>query len=149
MLKIYVKKLNPEAALPKRAHPTDEGADLYACTRRLAAEYSDSRVDVFEYGTGLTFAIPKGYALDLRARSSIWKKGMMLCNGVGTIDQTYRDEVKAFFYAFSRDSYDVGDRVAQLLIRPYVNPEEIEFVEVDELPSGDDRGGGFGSTGEK
>lgn len=148
-VKIYFKRLSPNAKAPLRAHPSDEGADLFAATRHPVGDYTSAgnAIEVIEYGTGLAFAIPQGYSFELRARSSIWKQGMSLCNGVGTIDQAYRNEVKAFFYSFSGKSYDVGDRICQLLLRPYVNPSEIEFIEVDELPTGEDRGGGFGSTG--
>ena len=149
-IRIYVKKLNKDSKLPFRAHPTDAGADVYACSRRTVSDFSSvgNIISVIEYGTGLAFSIPKGYFFDMRARSSVWKMGMSLCNGVGTIDQTYHDEVKACFYQFNPSrSYEIGERIGQLVLVPYVNPEEVEFIEVDELPIEDDRGGGFGSTG--
>lgn len=151
MVEIKVKRLVPEAELPVRKHESDAGADVKAVSKHLAAAYSDGEnvLDVVEYGTGLAFSIPKGYALDFRARSSVWKQGMMLCNGVGTIDEAYHDEVKAFFYKFAYGEYNIGDRIGQLVLQPYVDPREIKFVEVDELEFNENRGGGFGSTGLK
>ena len=143
-VKIYVKKLTPTARMPERAHDDDAGADVYADSKHLL--YVD--YDVISYGTGLAFAVPDGYWMDLRPRSSVYKTGLMLANGVGTIDAGYRGEVKAVFNTIWRNNpYNVGDKIAQLVVMPNVSPRNVEFVEVDELPSENDRGGGFGSTG--
>lgn len=141
---VFVKRLNENARLPERSHPDDAGADVFADSKRYANVYND----VICYGTGLAFAVPKGYWMDLRARSSVYKTGLMLANGVGTIDAGYRGEVMAMFYTNHHgQSYDVGDKIAQIVVMPNVSPLDVEFIEVDELPLDNDRGGGFGSTG--
>ena len=141
---VYVKRLSKSARLPERSHEDDAGADVFANSK----QFIDTDNDVISYGTGLALAIPKGYWMDLRARSSIYKTGLQLANGVGTIDAGYRGEVKAVFYSnHYKKPYEVGDRMAQLVLMPNVSPMDVKFVEVDELPSENDRGGGFGSTG--
>lgn len=153
MVKIYFKKLSPNAKAPFRAHPTDAGIDVYVATKRTVNDFSSlgNLISVIEYGTKLAFSIPKGYAMEFRPRSSVWKVGMQLCNGCGLIDQTYHLEVMAYFYQFNpQKSYEIGERIGQLVLLPYVDPEEIEFVDVGdgELPMDNgDREGGFGSTG--
>lgn len=139
---ILFKKLVPEAKAPTRAHEGDAGWDVTA----VNVEEDNS---AYIYGTGLAFAIPKGYWMDLRARSSIYKNtaSPIMVSGVGTIDAFYRGEVKAVFYAKVRP-YCYGERIAQLIVQPALTTD-VEFVEVDELPESEDgRGeGGFGSTG--
>lgn len=141
---IYVKKLTKTAKLPVRGHVDDAGADVFADSKR----FMDVDNNVVCYGTGLAFAIPSGYWMDLRARSSVYKTGLFLANSVGTIDAGYRGEVMAMFYTnHYKKPYEIGDKVAQLIVMPNVSPMDVKFVEVDELPSENDRGGGFGSTG--
>lgn len=144
MVTILYKRLVPEAQPPKRAHAGDAGWDVTAVRKHY---YNDRTI---VYGTGLAFAVPPGHWLDARARSSIYKMGLMLCNGVGTIDSSYRGEVGAMFYQLDPHgvTYEPGDRVLQLIPMP-CRCDEVEFVETAELPaSWDGRGqGGFGSTG--
>ena len=146
-VKILVKRLNHDAKLPFRAHDADAGADVFATSKK----YIDIDHDVICYGTGLALAIPDGYWVDLRARSSVYKTGQFLANGVGTIDSGYRGEVMAVFYNTNTDanSYSIGDRIAQFVVMPNVSPMDVEFVEVDELPSSERGDGGFGSSGNK
>ena len=144
-----MKRLSPYAQLPQRSHVDDAGVDVFAVSR---TETFVSDKQVITYGTGLAMAIPSGYWIDLRARSSVYKTGMYLCNGVGTIDAGYRGEVLAKFYydttLMDEDkTYKVGDKIAQLIVMSNVSPLDVEFVEVDTLPDENDRKGGFGSTG--
>lgn len=145
-VRVLVKRLDKSASLPERAHDDDAGADVRAVSRTYSIDG-----DVITYGTGLAFAVPRGYWLDLRPRSSVYKTGLVLANSVGTIDAGYRGEVKALFYQLklngTRHAYDIGDKVGQIIVQPNVSPMDVEFVEVDELPSENDRNGGFGSTG--
>lgn len=145
MIRILFKKLRVDAEPPVRAHDGDAGWDVVG-VRELNA-----LPDTLVYGTGLAFAVPRGFWLDVRARSSVYRTGLVLCNGVGTVDSAYRGEVKAMFYQVQPQvavPYASGDRVAQLVPMP-CRADEVELVEVDELPpSWDGRGeGGFGSTG--
>lgn len=137
-MKVKIKKLNDSAVIPVKAHPTDAGMDLVATSRTI-------KDNIVTYGTGLAFEIPKGYVGLVFPRSSIYKTNMDLCNSVGVIDSGYRNEVLAKFYLGEVSAlYNIGDRIAQMIIMPY---PEIEFEESEELSSSDRGEGGFGSSG--
>ena len=137
---VKIKKLVPEAVVPKKAHADDAGFDLVA----VSAGFEDGR---WVCHTGLAFEIPKGYMGLVFPRSSIVKKDMDMANSVGVIDSNYRGKVTACFRltgSLEFPKYVAGERCCQIIIMPY---PEIEFVEADEL-SGTERGdGGYGSTG--
>lgn len=153
-MEIRVKKLHPDARIPRYAKPGDAGMDLYAVSRH----FDDSGCVV--YGTGLAFEIPEGYCGIVVPRSSIAGHPLSLTNSVGIIDSGYRGEVTAKFRpamsylyggcAVSRNVspscriYDVGERVAQIIIVPYPH---IDLVEADELAPSERGTGGYGSTG--
>lgn len=140
---IKYKKLSDNAKAPFRKHSEDAGFDLVATSVKY--HEADGK---YEYGLGVAFDIPKGYWGDLRSRSSIHKTGMVLSNSCGVLDRNYRGEVKAFFYKVGKHvkPYEVGDRILQLIIAN-ADPEEVEFVEVDDLEESNRGDGGFGSTG--
>ena len=99
-----------------------------------------------EYKTGLAFEIPFGYVGLIFPRSSISKTDMTLANSVGVIDSGYRGEVTARFRfrpEFRAAIYEVGDRVAQMMIVPR---PVIEWQEVEELSESERGTGGYGST---
>lgn len=147
---IKVKKLVPEAVLPKRAHASDAGFDLVAVSRKVDED------GAIVYGTGLAFEIPEGYVGLVFPRSSIARKDLVLSNGVGVIDSGYRGEVMAKFKPCLRALeehlvgmrgekwYEVGDRIAQLIV---MKLPEVELVESEELSESDRGIGGYGSTG--
>jgi dUTP pyrophosphatase len=136
-LNIKIKKVRQEAIIPTKAHTTDAGYDLYASSCR----YENGLVC---YGTGIAVEIPEGYVGLVFPRSSIANTHLALSNSVGVIDSGYRGEIKAKFRKGGARGYNVGDRIAQLIIIPY---PEITFEEVEEL-AGSDRGeGGYGSSG--
>lgn len=145
---IYYKKIDPRAFAPEKQYMLDAGWDIHAISREM-----DVDTGAIIYRTGLAFAVPRGMWLDARARSSVFKTGMTLCNGVGTIDAGYRGEVCFHFYKVFMHNpslfrpYNVGDRIGQLIPMP-VRTDDVTFEETDVLPkSEDDRNGGFGSTG--
>ncbi len=141
-MKVNVKKLRPDAKIPKYASPGDAGLDLTATT------YSYNVLHRFhEYGTGLAVAIPEGHMGLIFPRSSISKKSLALANAVGVIDSGYRGEVKLRFTDVDQfgSVYAVGDKIAQLIIVPYPSIELNEVTDLDETSRGE---GGFGSTGE-
>ena len=146
---ILYKRLDQRAIPPRRAHDGDAGWDICAIAREM-----DLETGAIVYHTGLAFAVPRGMWLDARARSSIYKTGLCLCNGVGTIDSGYRGEVMACFYNATGNApaffkpYHVGDRILQIIPMP-IRCDEVEFREVEKLPPPwDGRGAaGFGSTG--
>lgn len=159
-MKIRIKKLSNKAVMPTKAHTSDAGFDITATSREID-EYGN-----IVYGTGLAFEIPEGNVGLLFPRSSIFKKDNTLTNSVGVIDCHYRGEVKAKFKMSVRafrynskrlgeryypdidnhnsKSYEVGERIAQLIIMPL---PEVEIEESDELSETDRGEGGYGSTG--
>lgn len=151
-MKVNVKKLDSNAVLPTYARHGDAGMDLTATSKSY-----DEHGNVC-YGTSLAFEIPHGYVGLLFPRSSNTKKDLILGNSVGVIDSGYRGEVMFKFkpsnvystilegVSLRREypaSYEIGDRIGQIIIMPY---PQIEFNLVDELSSSDRGVGGFGST---
>ena len=142
---VKVKKLVPEAVLPKRAHASDAGFDLVAVSRKVDED------GAIVYGTGLAFEIPEGYVGLVFPRSSIARKDLVLSNGVGVIDSGYRGEVMAKFRFVdpllkheAYDWYEVGDRIAQLIV---MKLPDVGLVESEELSESERGKGGYGSTG--
>lgn len=138
MVKIKVKKLHPEAVLPKMMTDGAVGFDLTA----TSVEFDKER-DVMIYGTGLVFDIPKGYGMFIFPRSSVYKLKTMMANSVAVIDQDYRGEVHVIL-RHSMYRYAIGDRIAQAVILPV---PDVEYEEVDELSETIRGDGGLGSTG--
>jgi dUTP pyrophosphatase len=143
-LKIKVKKLHNDAVIPKYSKDGDAGMDL------TATEILNETTESVTYGTGLAFEIPKGYVGLVFPRSSIRKYDLALTNCVGVIDSGYRGEVQATFKKTnwskgdSSEKYNVGDRIAQIIILPY---PKITLIETEELSNTERGEGGFGSTG--
>ena len=142
-MKVKIKKLHPDAVIPKYAHDTDAGLDLVATSLDYNPTY-----DFFEYGTGLAISIPEGHVGLIFPRSSISKMDLTLANSVGVIDSGYTGEIMFRFKSIGdglQDLYSVGDKIGQLIIMPY---PKVEFEEVDDLGESERGSGGFGSTGE-
>lgn len=133
-------KLDANAKPPFRAHPTDAGSDLYS---REIANIPAGGSAVFDTGVHIQFE-PGTYG-KIESRSGLnVKHGVVSCGGV--LDEDYRGSIRVKLYNLSDTDYfvNVGDRIAQLIIMPYLAPE-IELVdELDETDRGDS---GFGSTG--
>lgn len=143
---VAVKKLNKNAVVPTYGSEYSAGADLYACIDKDIEIKPDETAFI---PTGLAFEIPVGLVGLVYARSGLaCKRGLAPANKVGVIDSDYRGEVMVALHNHSDkpQTVAVGERVAQLVLAPYV---PAEFVECEEL-SGTARGeGGFGSTGRK
>jgi dUTP pyrophosphatase len=139
MIKVKIKKLNPEANIPAYAKEGDAGLDLVAISKRETEKF-------IEYGTGLAIEIPEGHMGLLFPRSSISKKDLVLANSVGIVDAGYRGELLIRFKKLGEDNYEVGERVVQLMVMPF---PKINFEEVEELEDSSRGAGGFGSTGSK
>ena len=139
-MEVKVKKLVPQAVLPKKAHKEDAGYDLVA----TSVGYEDG---CWVCHTGLAFEIPVGYMGLVFPRSSIVNKDISMANAVGVIDSNYRGEVTGRFRlagALELPKYSAGERFAQMIIMPY---PEVEFLESDELSETDRGAGGYGSSG--
>jgi dUTP pyrophosphatase len=140
-MKTYIKKLHPNAVIPTYAKQGDAGMDL------VATEIINEEVFQITYGIGLAMEIPEGFVGLIFPRSSIRKTDLSLTNCVGVIDSGYRGELQATFRkerGVVSKKYEVGDRIAQIMIIPH---PPIEFVEADELSNTERGDGGFGSTG--
>ncbi len=142
-MKIKIKKLQPDAVIPKYAKSGDAGLDLTAISEQ---SIDGNGVFYTEYGTGLAVEIPQGYVGLIFPRSSIYKTGFILSNSVGVIDSGYRGEIKFKFYdsiQMNDKPYVIGDRIGQLIVIPY---PQVEFEETQELSETERGSGGFGST---
>ena len=137
-MRIRIKKVHPDAVIPKYAHFGDAAVDLVA-TRK----WEDDNGNIC-YGTGLAMEIPHHHVGLLFARSSVSKTDLRLCNAVGVIDAGYRGEIMLKFDKNGERQYEPGDRVGQLMLVPIPS---IQFVQVANLPESDRGLGGFGSTG--
>lgn len=145
-LNVKIKKLSPDAVIPKYSKDGDAGMDLVA-----TSIISNTTFDI-TFGMGIALEIPKGYVGLIFPRSSIRKTDLSLTNCVGVIDSGYRGELQATFkkiygkndVRLHETDYKIGDRIAQIMIVPYPT---IQFEEVDELTSTERGDGGFGSTG--
>ena len=138
-IEVKIKKLHPDAVIPTYAKLGDAGMDLYA------VDMNWDKHGNFVYHTGLSMEIPEGYVGLLFPRSSISKTPHRLRNSVGVIDSGYRGEIILKFGGNSHPTtYDVGDRVAQIIIMPFPEVRFVESLELSETERGD---GGFGSTG--
>lgn len=139
-MKVNIKKLHADAVIPKYAKESDAGLDLTA----TSIIHNDEHQIV--YGTGLGLEIPEGFVGLVFPRSSIRNYQLVLCNSVGVIDAGYRGEIQATFLKtdINAKSYQVGDRIAQIIIMPH---PMIEFQQVEELTSSDRGTGGHGSSG--
>lgn len=97
--------------------------------------------------TGLFMEIPKGFEVQIRARSGLAiKYGIGLVNGIGTIDEDYRGEIKIPLINFGEEDFTVndGDRIAQMVAVKY---EKVKLCKVDELAVTERGDGDFGHTG--
>ena len=145
-LQVKIKKLSEKAILPTYGSPYSAGADLYACIDEDIIVEPGKTVFV---KTGLAMEIPVGFAAFIYARSGLAsKRGLAPANKVGVIDCDYRGEVMVALHNHSETSQTVakGERIAQLVITPYV---VADFEEADELSETVRGEGGFGSTGTK
>lgn len=143
LLQIPIKLTSNESILPTYAHDTDIGLDLTA----ISIAY-DEYGNVI-YDTGLAIEIPIGYGGFIFPRSSISKYNLLLSNCVGVIDPGYTGNIICKMKLLDLKNlglpnYNIGDRVAQLIILP---TPKIQFYKVTELNTSVRGNGGFGSTG--
>lgn len=145
-MKVNVKKLNENATVPSYGSSYAAGADLYAC---IEGEIEIAPHETVLIPTGIAIELPLGYAGLIYARSGLAsKKGLAPANKVGVVDCDYRGEVKVALHNHSGTPQTVGagERIAQMVIAPYLTAE---FACVDALSETVRGAGGFGSTGSK
>ena len=143
-MSVEIKKLKDNATIPTYGSESAAGADLYAC---LEEPVTIEPGETYLVPTGLAMALPEGYAGLIYARSGLAsKKGLAPANKVGVVDSDYRGEVMVALHNHSKQAATVehGERVAQLVVTPYIMSV---FNTVDELDDTKRGTGGFGATG--
>ncbi|MCD8201020.1 MAG: dUTP diphosphatase [Clostridia bacterium] len=147
-MNIQITKVREGARLPKYGSAYAAGADLYACLDRdVETTETIPAGETRMIPTGIALALPEGYAGLIYARSGLASKsGLAPANKVGVVDCDYRGEVIVALHNHSKETQTVsnGDRIAQLVITPYITAV---FDEVEKLPETERGTGGFGSTG--
>jgi dUTP pyrophosphatase len=141
---VQVKRLNNGAGLPMPTYASDGAAGMDVC----AAEGLTLKVGKrHAVATGLAFAIPHGFEVQVRPRSGLaLKHGITCLNTPGTIDSDYRGEVKVILANLGDEDFVIqrGDRIAQLVVAPVTYAAMVEVETLDDTARG---AGGFGSTG--
>ena len=144
MVKVLIKKLNPEVVLPVYKTNGASGMDLMAFTEdpiKIAPNSS------YLVPTGLSMAFSEDYEVQIRPRSGLAaKNSITVLNTPGTIDSDYRGEIKIILFNHGKIDFIINnkDRVAQMILTPIV---KMELEETDNLPDSLRGEGGFGSTG--
>ena len=144
MIKVLVKKLESSVKLPVYKTGGASGMDLMA--------YIDKSIELKSgesclVPTGLSFAFPKGYEIQIRPRSGLAaKNNISVLNTPGTIDSDYRGEIKVILFNHGKENFKINnnDRIAQMILTPVI---KIDLEETSELPASIRGVGGFGSTG--
>lgn len=136
-----VKKLDPRAKLPLRAHPTDSGADLFALERTVLPAHT-----VVKVRTGIAVELPENTSGIIWGKSSVESKGIKAMAGL--VDAPYRGELLVCMYNLNDTEFvfEAGQKIAQLVVLPTLYPD---FAEAEELSDTARGSGGFGSTGSK
>ena len=141
-MKIKIERLPyaKDIPLPYYITPHSSGMDL-----RSAVDCLLQKGEIKIVPCGFQIAIPPGYEGQIRARSGLSAKGIIVPNAPGTIDADYRGEVKVILANIGREDFQIrrGDRIAQLVIAPIVRAELEEGI-LDETERGE---GGFGHSG--
>jgi len=139
---LKVKKLSREAKLPTKATEGSVCYDVYSTKRILFSPNEKNMIH-----TGLVFEVPKGYGMDIRPRSGLASRGLIILNSPGTLDSDYRGELLVSCANISNGNIlvDKGDRIVQVRLFKVI---DLEFEEVEEISETVRGKGGFGSTGE-
>lgn len=141
-MRLKVKRLCKDARLPTKATPGSACYDVYSVERKLF-----SPTDKHIIHTGLAVELPSCWGLEIRPRSGLASRGLVILNSPGTIDEDYRGEILVSFINLSSGNIlvDKGDRIAQ--VRPFY-VDMVLLEEVEELNETERGKGGFGSTGD-
>jgi len=143
-VEVLFAKLDSEASAPTQGSKSAAGWDLRALEETTVRKGTSTKIR-----TGLAVAIPEGWEGQIRSRSSLGAKGMIMPNGVGTIDSDYRGELMVLATWIGEGDEIVlakGERIAQMLIAP-VPVTSYREVSFEDLSTTDRGEGGFGSSG--
>ena len=144
MVKVLLKKLDPEVILPSYKTKGSSGMDLMAFLKEPIRILPKTSCLI---PTGISIAIPEDVEIQIRPRSGLAaKSNISVLNTPGTIDSDYRGELKIILFNHGKKDFIVNnnDRVAQMVLMPVL---KIDFEEVNDLPDSIRGSGGFGSTG--
>jgi dUTP pyrophosphatase len=139
---VKVKRLSPEAKMPKLEHEGDAGFDLYSVEDAVLKPMQRKLI-----GTGISIEIEKGYEAQVRPKSGLAiENGITMLNTPGTIDSGYRGEIKVIVINLGEKEYRVekGKKIAQIVFAKVETPK---ILEVNELEPSSRSNRGFGSTG--
>lgn len=146
-MKVKVKKLDKDAIIPKYMSDGAVGFDFHALENITIYPYKTIK-GIYKVETGLAFEIPKGYEMNVRARSGLSLKypNYIAMTGGGTVDSDYRGPINIFIVNHTDNKMHIakGDRIAQGIIS---SVKQCVFEEVEELSDTKRGSGGFGSTG--
>ena len=144
MIKVLIKKLDPNVRLPEYKTDGASGMDLLAFIKEpVNIKPKTSSI----IPTGLSGAFSKDYEIQIRPRSGLAaKNNISVLNTPGTIDSDYRGEIKVIIYNHGDTNFVVnnGDRIAQMVLSPVIKMDLEETIDLPETMRGE---GGFGSTG--
>ena len=144
MVKILIKKLDPNVILPEYKTDGASGMDVLAFIKKPINVKSKTSSII---PTGLAVAFSKDYEIQIRPRSGLAAKNNIgVLNSPGTIDSDYRGEIKVIIFNHSEEDFIInnGDRIAQMVLTPII---KMELEETTNLPNTIRGKGGFGSTG--
>jgi len=144
MVKVLIKKLDPEVEIPTYKTKGASGMDLMAFIKKPIKLTSKSSCLV---PTGLSIAFSNEYEIQIRPRSGLAaKNNISVLNTPGTIDSDYRGEIKIILFNHGNSDFIINnkDRIAQMVLLPVY---KMDLEEVDSLPETLRGKGGFGSTG--
>ena len=144
MVKVLIKKLDPEVKLPEYKTEGASGMDLIAFIKKPLCVKPNTSLLV---PTGISIAFSDEYEIQIRPRSGLAaKNNITVLNTPGTIDSDYRGEIKVILINLGKNDFTIknGDRIAQMVICPII---KTEFEIVNELPNTPRGVRGFGSTG--
>lgn len=168
VVSVPIQRLSDKVKLPEYAHTTDSGLDVFALD-----DYTIDPGEIKIIPTGLRVALPKGYEIQVRAKSGLSARThMRVANGIGTVDEGFHDEIgiilennepaiKDIAYDFDDETHHPiitsilhgspvyitkGQKIAQLVLAeiPKISWQEVNDIT---LYGAEDRQGGFGSTG--
>lgn len=142
-MKLKIKKLHEAAIVPQQAHEGDVGLDLSTIETKWILPFQRKL-----FKTGISAQPEPGHELQLRPRSgNALKRGLTILNSPATIEPTYRGDIGVILFNASPFPVKIkaGERIAQIVAKPYIEKVDVEVVEeLDESVRGDK---GFGSSG--
>ncbi|NEZ46697.1 dUTP diphosphatase [Clostridium niameyense] len=144
MLDLRIKKMSEDAIIPKYAHKSDAGMDLYSIEDKIILPGESELIH-----TGIAIQLPKDTEAQIRPRSGLaLKHSITVLNTPGTIDEGYRGEICIILINHSKKEFKVEKamRIAQMVIKPVLKVNVIESMDLTNSDRGE---GGFGSTGTK